>query len=155
MDPQFVAATPSGIVAPSGMIVDIDLTEHRNMVALSYSRLVIWCAMFDLIMVFLFLFGGSFGLILLIFALQALVGYIAGKKLNRNAAIMYQILIIAQIGVRIFMIFAIGELVAMIMMIIAILIDIVISVFVVRYIKLLKNIDPDTRFGLSQYVRIC
>ena len=106
-------------------------------------------------MVFLFLFGGGFGLILLIFALQALVGYIAGKKLNRTAAIMYQVLIIAQIGMRMFMIFAIGELIAMIMMIIAIIIDIIISVFVVRYIKILKHIDADTRFGLSTYVRIC
>merc|ERR1719264_1346867 len=48
---------------------------------------------------------------------------------------------------RMFMIFALGELIAMIMMIIAIMIDIIISVFVVRYIKLLKHIDADTRFG--------
>jgi hypothetical protein len=126
--------------------------DLNKVIVVRYARLIMWLGFIDFILIFIMLVGGPVFLVLLIFVILAISGYLAGKLVSRPWAYVYLISLFCLIITRVILMILFLSVIVVILILLLICIDIYISVMVIRYIKLLNTITPDERVELRKWV---
>lgn len=117
--------------------------DEKFLRILHFARFVRWMAVFDCIIIFLFILGGL--IFLLILVPLPIMGYFSGRYLNRHLAMAYMVFIVLIIALRIAVMAIVDYLAFYILTIIVILIELIILRYVLIFFKLLGTISLDER----------
>ena len=135
--------------------VPVDPLDQKRINIVRYARLMIWLAMIDFVLLFIFLFAGVIFLMFLIFFLMALSGWIAGRMVNRCWAIVYMISIIVLIIFRIVLMVVFFDIALLVLTLLFCAFDIYICTMIIRYIRMLTGVSQNECIQLRGHVHFC
>jgi hypothetical protein len=121
---------------------------------LSYARAVMWFAIIDSFFCFLFALGGPLFLFFLLLMPLAILGFFGGRKLSRAFCIAYMVCIVGLIVLRILLMILLPNVLLWIFFSLAVLIEILILAYVIRFYRLLGMFTEEEKDGLKQYVTL-
>lgn len=124
-------------------VTNISPQDQKFNRILHFARFVRWMAVFDCIIIFLFILGGL--IFLLILVPLPVMGFFAGRYLSRPLSVAYAAFIVIIIALRIAIMAIMDDIVFYILSVIVIMIELIILRYVIVFFRLLRGITLDER----------
>ena len=117
--------------------------NYKIEMSIRYGRFVRWMAIFDVLIVILYVLSGVFFLLLLL--PLPFLGYFAGRRFNRPCALAYGVFLVVMVALRILLMVFFFEVLLVVFMTIGIVLEIIVFYFVVQFYRVVGTLDEQEK----------